>query len=133
MQKGHKHKKDTINKQRESALKRDNTNRIKALPRGEKHWNYTETPSILTLHKRIHRKYGSAKEYTCKCGEVAKDWAFIGKGEYTDNRDDYTPLCRKCHIALDKHYSKVDRTKHTIVRNSKGQIVTTLVDRNLTN
>lgn len=127
MQKGNNHKIESISKQKLSALKRDDTNRIKALPRGEKHWNYSEKPTVLTLHKRIHRKYGKASSYVCKCGIAAKDWAFIGRGEYTDNRDDYTPLCRKCHIALDKHYNKVDRSKHKIIRNEKGQIVTTVI------
>lgn len=122
-----KHTKETIEKMRAIAYTRDNTKRIESMPKGKEHWNYSENPNVLTLHKRIHRKYGKAKTYDCKCGKKALDWAFIGKGEYTDKREDYIPLCRKCHIALDNHPSKVDRTRHKIVRDSKGRIVTTLV------
>lgn len=110
-----------------SALARDNTNRIKSLPKKENHWNWKEKPNTLTLHKRIHRKYGSAKTYICICGKQAMDWAFIGKKEYTDNREDYNPMCRKCHIAMDKPWKKVDRKNHKIIRDKKGKIITTIV------
>lgn len=115
-------------KMRNSALKRDNTNRIAALPRNVKHWNWSHKPSTLALHKRIHRKYGPAKNKKCSkgCGKNAKDWALIGK-QYSDKLEDYTPLCRKCHIALDNHPSKVDRSRHKIIRDSKGRIKTTIV------
>lgn len=104
-------------------------NRIAALPRGKKHWNWSESPNILSLHKRIHRKYGSAKNYLCakKCGKHAKDWALKKGRKYTDKRSDYEPLCRGCHIKQDKHWSKVDRTHHRIIRDSKGRIKTTIL------
>ena len=92
-----------------AALLRDNTNRIAALPKGNSHWRWNLKPNVLTLHKRIHRKYGSAKSYMCTsetCNNKALDWAFVGIGEYTDKREDYTTLCRSCHIKLDKHHTK---------------------------
>lgn len=102
--------------------------RVASLPKGLKHWNWSEYPNLLTLHKRIHRKYGSAKNYPCekKCGRQAMDWALVGE-KYSDKREDYIPLCRKCHIALDKHWSKVDHSHHKIIRDSKGRIKTTIL------
>jgi len=105
MQKGNKHTKETKEKMREAALKRCNRNRIASLPRGEKHHGWSKEPNILTLHKRIHRKHGAAKEYKCDCGKQARDWALIDK-EYTDDVNDYTPMCRSCHVKKDKNWIK---------------------------
>ncbi len=88
------------------ALTRDNTNRIKSLPKGNNHWNWSKQPSLLTLHKRIHRRHGAAKNRKCaKCSNQARDWALIGK-KYTDNIEDYQPMCRKCHTSMDKPWLK---------------------------
>lgn len=35
-------------------------NRLASMPKGIKHWNYNPNPSILAMHKRIHRKHGKA-------------------------------------------------------------------------
>ena len=75
--------------------------RIASLPRGDKHWNYNSNPSVLALHKRIHRKYGPAKDRKCvDCGNQAQDWS-LNSTEYTDNVDDYSPRCRSCHVRYD--------------------------------
>ena len=126
MQKGYKHSEDTKKKLREVALMRDNTKRIASLPNGENHWRWNKKASKLTLHKRIHRKYGPARKHQCECGNKANDWAFIGRGEYTDKREDYKPMCRSCHMKLDKHCEKIDRSKHKIIRDKKGRIITTV-------
>lgn len=97
-------------------------NRIASMPKKDEHWNWNPLPNVLTLHRRLHRAYGSAKNYKCKCGKQAMDWALIGK-KYTDNKEDYTPLCRKCHIALDKPFLKVDWSKRHIERDKKGRII----------
>lgn len=76
--------------------------RIQMLPRGEKHWNYNQTPSVLTLHRRIHRKHGPAKNHKCvDCGEQALDWSLKFGHEYSDNIDDYESRCRRCHVKYD--------------------------------
>lgn len=129
MKKVYKISDETRKKMSESAFARDNTLRLKSMPKGKEHWRYTEKPSILALHKRVHRKYGSAKEYTCKCGLQAKDWAFVGNGKYTDNRDDYTPLCRKCHIALDKHHEKRDPSCYKRERDRAGKFAKAKLDK----
>jgi NAD-dependent SIR2 family protein deacetylase len=65
------------------------------------HHNWTDTPSVLTLHKRIHRRHGSAKNYKCtECDNQAKDWSLNGN-TYTDKIEDYAPRCRSCHIRKD--------------------------------
>ena len=78
-----------------------NPKRIEMLPRGEKHWNYNPNPSVLTLHRRIHRKHGAASKHNCvDCGNQAKDWSLNGD-TYTDNVEDYSPRCRRCHVIHD--------------------------------
>ena len=100
------------------------------MPKGRRHWNWNDKPSILALHKRIHRKHGAAKLRPCarECGRMANDWALKIGREYSDNVNDYEPLCRKCHIAQDDHPSKVDRSKHRIIRDEKGRFVTTVIN-----
>lgn len=97
---------ETRLKMREAALKRDNTKRLLALPKGNTHWNWVEKPSKLALHKRLHRKYGPAKNHICKrCERQAHDWANT-TGKYTDQLKDYAPLCRSCHVKMDKNWLK---------------------------
>lgn len=89
-----------------SAFKRDNTNRIKSLPKGKKHWNWSNNPTILTLHKRLHRQIGKASNYLCiDCGSKALDWS-NETGNYTFNIKDYSPRCRSCHVKKDKNWIK---------------------------
>ena len=122
MQKNTQHKLTTKEKQRISALKRDNTNRIKALPRGKNHWNYSENPSKLALHKRLYRKYGKASEHKCvDCNNQARDWSCENEN-YTDNIKDYRPRCRKCHVKKDENWKKnKSENWKKFKRNTKGQ------------
>ncbi len=86
---------------RRLALERDNTKRIASLPKGKKHWRWEKKPNKLTLHKRLSRKHGKAKDRKCaKCPNQANDWANV-TGNYTDDIRDYLPLCRSCHVKLD--------------------------------
>lgn len=121
MQKRTKHSLETIEKMRISALKRDNTQRIKLLPKKENHWNWKDKPNKLTLHKRIHRQHGRASDRKCvECKKQARDWALVGK-EYSWDIKDYKPMCRLCHTKMDKPWLK--RKTIIIARNKKGQIV----------
>jgi hypothetical protein len=98
----------TREKQRLAAFKRDNSKRIAALPKGKRHWNWSENPNLLTLHKRLHRKHGSAKNYKCSfqgCEKQAHDWA-NKTGKYSDDVNDYEPLCRSHHVKKDKNWIK---------------------------
>ena len=79
-----------------------NPKRIEMLPRGNKHWNYNPSPSILTLHRRLHRKHGAAKNHKCvDCDKQALDWSLQRGREYSDNIDDYAPRCRRYHVIHD--------------------------------
>jgi hypothetical protein len=91
---------------REIALTRDNSKRIASLPKGKKHWKWTDKPSKLTLHRRLHRTIGKASEFPCRdCGKQAFDWS-NETGNYTDKIEDYVPRCRSCHIVKDRNYQK---------------------------
>lgn len=93
---------------RKAALDRDNVPRIEALPKGKRHWRWSEKPTLLTLHKRIHRKYGPARLQRCAvsgCENMAHDWA-NKNGIYTDKVEDYEPMCRSHHIKKDKNWIK---------------------------
>lgn len=97
---------ETREKMRISALKRDNTKRIASMPKGENHWSWNKKPSKLTLHKRLHRKYGPANQFPCAdCGEKAKDYS-NESGNYTDDINDYKPRCRACHVKKDMNWIK---------------------------
>ena len=103
MQKGQHFSKKVREKMRVSALKRDDINRIASLPKGINHWNWKTNPNLLTLHKRIHRKFGKASLKECiDCNKKARDWSLIKGHEYTDNVLDYEPRCRSCHIKYDE-------------------------------
>ena len=89
-----------------SAIARDHTNMIAALPRGEKHWMWNDKPNLITLHKRLHRKYGPASRYKCAdCGKKARDYS-NETGKYTDKIEDYKTRCRSCHVKKDKNWVK---------------------------
>lgn len=89
----------------EAALARNNENRIASLPKREQHWNWSEKPTLLTLHKRIHRKHGKASDRLCvDCGGQARDWSC--KGNYSDKIEDYEPRCRSCHVKKDENWKK---------------------------
>lgn len=70
--------------------------------RGTKHWNYNPNPSVLTLHRRIHRKHGAASLRKCvDCGSKARDWSLKAGHSYSDDIEDYEPRCRRCHVLHD--------------------------------
>ena len=79
-------------------------------------------------HKRPRAIHGSASNYPCigGCGRQARDWAYQGgcpneqSGEVYDGRTGstrivhwtrdhtyYAPMCRSCHIKLDKAEAKL--------------------------
>lgn len=92
-------------------MRRNEIGRIKSLPRGKRHWNWTDSPSALTLHKRLHRRYGKAKWHNCvDCGKQADDWS-NDTGKYTDKIEDYSPRCRSCHVKKDFTMKRRNRAK----------------------
>ena len=116
---------ETRKKMRESALKRDNSARIKALPRGKTHHAWSSKPNLLTLHKRIHRKYGAASKYPCvDCGTKARDWS-LEANNYSDEVEDYRPRCRKCHIKKDGNSRNGVHVWKKLKRDERGNFVKT--------
>ena len=107
---GFKHTKETREKMSQAALERDNTNQIASMPKGNKHWNWSENSSKISrvaLHKRLYRKFGSASKFNCvDCVKKAQDWSNENE-KYTDNRKDYKPRCRSCHMKYDFKRKKV--------------------------
>lgn len=74
-----------------------------------------EKVTYIAIHMRLRDRYGKASEYECSnCWRQAKDWALLpGEGThvgkqgkktlaYSVNLDSYTPLCRRCHIEMDR-------------------------------
>lgn len=105
MQKGYKHTPEARQKLRIAAFTRDNAPRLKALPKGEKHWAWAEKPTKVGLHKRLHRKFGKASSYSCvDCGENARDWS--SETEKYETIEEFKPRCRSCHVKKDKNWIK---------------------------
>lgn len=69
--------------------------------------NWVEKPSYLTVHKRLHKIRGRAETHLCSCGQPAAQWSYIGPREpgermpYSENLDEYEPLCVSCHKRRD--------------------------------
>ena len=75
-----------------------------------------EFPEYASIHSRLIRTIGAAKEFICECGEQARDWALMEKtaaivisqsgkmkgSKYSYNLDDYKPMCRRCHNRMDR-------------------------------
>jgi hypothetical protein len=65
------------------------------------------------VHAGLFWYYGSASDRTCiACGNPARDWAYqytAGDAElvnekgtrYSENFEDYAPMCRRCHFTFD--------------------------------
>ena len=107
-------------------MRKNEIGRIKSLPRGKEHWNWSDNPTLLTLHKRIVRRYGKAKWHNCTdCGKQANDWS-NDDGKYTDNIEDYSPRCRSCHLKKDftnDRREKIRKADLLKKRNNKGQFI----------
>ena len=68
-----------------------------------------------TVHNRLRKQFGPAKNQLCSCGRQAHDWAYLRNdaNEVTDPRSGavysmspspefYQPRCRNCHAAIDR-------------------------------
>lgn len=68
--------------------------------------------SYVSTHNRLRRVRGNASEHICVCGKPAREWAYSNESpeeevdskgrRYSRNLDDYTPMCRACHVEKDK-------------------------------
>lgn len=59
-----------------------------------------------SLHEWIGVHWGKARQYWCKCGKQALDWANV-TGIYDRDRNNWETMCRSCH----KKFDKADTTK----------------------
>jgi hypothetical protein len=70
----------------------------------------TGSSGYWATHKRARRARGAAKSYPCEhCGARARDWA-LRHGLTGGDPDDFTPLCRRCHVAYDGWHSPPHHT-----------------------
>jgi hypothetical protein len=79
---------------------------------GSSRWRDRDSLTYDAAHDRIKRSRGPASTHVCSdCGKDATDWAYqhsatepliddLGR-PYSDNTDDYAPMCRPCHRAFD--------------------------------
>jgi hypothetical protein len=63
--------------------------------------NYSRA-KYLRAHRVLRETLGPASAHTCHCGSQARDWAYKEPAGYSHNPEDYTAMCRRCHIELDK-------------------------------
>lgn len=70
-----------------------------------------------SLHEWIAVHWGKAREYNCKCGKPALDWANLF-GKYIRDRREWEPMCRSCH----KKYDKADTSKARKALSTKRNI-----------
>jgi NAD-dependent SIR2 family protein deacetylase len=68
--------------------------------RGGRTWQ-SENPTIRTIHGRLGRARGKAREHKCvDCGEQADEWSQIHGTDYRDINN-YEPRCYSCHKYYD--------------------------------
>jgi len=67
-----------------------------------------------SLHEWIGVNWGKARNYLCKCGKQALDWANLNN-VYNRNRENWEPMCRSCH----KKYDKADTSKARLALKTK--------------
>lgn len=67
-----------------------------------------------TLHQRVERRRGKAREYQCvRCPERALDWAQVHDTDGQDPWGHFMPLCRKCH----RHYDEIGPRQRGLIKN----------------
>lgn len=83
------------------------------------------------VHRRLRRTRGKASDHKCvSCGSQAHEWAYQNTGDtqyakssdgvhwdslpYSEDLDDYAPMCRSCH-------RKMDETEANFARSSSPQ------------
>lgn len=83
---------------------------------GHQRWSDRDSLTYDAAHDRVKRSRGPASSHACaQCEGPAEDWAYqhmaddpliddIGR-PYSDDLDDYAPMCRACHRALDMQVS----------------------------
>src|SRR5262245_1867308 len=66
--------------------------------------DYNNDSGYRKIHRRLRKVRGPAGMYSCiSCGEPAECWAYQIDDEtgYSDNVEDYAPMCQSCHRKLD--------------------------------
>ena len=79
---------------------------------GSDHHNWKENPGYHAIHDWIRRKLGKPSVCdTCGTKEaIAYDWANLS-GEYKRDPDDWSRMCRSCHIHYDDILKKAWKTR----------------------
>jgi len=74
----------------------------KGLRYGKSNWlRLAKGHKYRNLHKRINRKFG--KPRLCERCDIKDNLIWANKsGKYLENREDWTSLCQKCHMKLDR-------------------------------
>jgi hypothetical protein len=72
---------------------------------GEESHNWAgKSISKRSIHSRIERQKGKAKEHDCvDCGDQAHDWSQIHESDEWE-MDSYEPRCRSCHVKYDRNW-----------------------------
>lgn len=75
--------------------------RISESLKNEKHFNWKEKPTYGIVHYWLRQNYGRPQNcFFCKRNTTC-EWALIKGKNYERNRDNFMPLCRKCHSNYD--------------------------------
>ena len=84
--------------------------------KGSSHYRWSDKPSYLAAHLRVHKSLGKAADHACvDCGEEAHHWSYdhadadelsgmTPRGRvasYSAKLEHYRPRCRSCHTRFD--------------------------------
>ncbi|MBS1863036.1 MAG: hypothetical protein JSS68_15145 [Actinobacteria bacterium] len=91
-------------------LRRETTAITGRANKGEGSGNWKgDNVGYIGAHERIVAQKGSAKDHMCSepgCSRRAYDWSYRLHEGFSTVPDDYRPLCRSCHVKLDKRAKK---------------------------
>lgn len=88
------------NKQRASKWLKSYANSDKHKGHGNPQWK-GENASHNSIHQWLNRHYKKEICSYCNIKNKKLDWALLKGKKHSHNRDNYTPLCRSCHLKYD--------------------------------
>lgn len=78
--------------------------RLASIPKGKKHWRFSNNPTKGAIHKWLNKWYGRANKCTspnCDGTSEHYEWAKIKGKSYAKIISHYQMMCRKCHTKYD--------------------------------
>ncbi len=97
-------------------------------PRGSANSRWNDDPGYFTVHQRLVRQEGPARDLICSCGSPARQWSYIGPRQpnermpFSEDLTQYRPRCVSCHKKADAAQYKEDERWRTAKRSRPDMV-----------